>query len=86
MSDTEYTPTTEEVREAYATPADELFPLSEGHPERVKKEAEFDRWLAARDERVRAEQREVDAQIVLTAPRARATPRLGGGDSKGISS
>lgn len=54
MSD--YTPSTEEIRRAYALKDDEI-----GHPViAVDQLASFDRWLAAHDSQVRAEVQPVD--------------------------
>lgn len=55
MSDT-YTPTTEEVRDAYADRKDFESQVRTGlHASEVESLAEFHRWLAAHDAQVRAE-------------------------------
>jgi hypothetical protein len=58
MSDTTYTPTTEEVREAFAEAALGI--------NRVGYAEAFDRWLQSQAETARADQAEKDAQIAET--------------------
>lgn len=60
MSDTEYTPTTEQVRDHFAWGLmDDPF-LTRHH----KAAEAFDRWLAAHEAQVRAEERERIAQAI----------------------
>lgn len=60
MSD--YTPTTGEVRDMWSWMREDNsdLPMSEGV-------AEFDRWLAAHDAAVRADEREKAAQVLIDA-------------------
>lgn len=62
MSDP-YTPTTKEVRRVYVLAPDNL--AADGKPEwSMYTQDQFDRWLAAHDAEVRADERERCAQIV----------------------